>query len=57
MCELKLTLNGSDYEMVEILEDKNIIPNIEISNLTTHQGIVSLVTNSKKNETERNKVE
>ncbi|XP_028403045.1 uncharacterized protein LOC114525810 [Dendronephthya gigantea] len=37
MCKLKLTLNGSDYEMVEILEDKNVIPDMKISNITTYQ--------------------
>ena len=38
VCNVRLTLNGSEYEMVEMLEEKDIIPNCEILNLKTDQG-------------------
>ena len=41
-CTLRLALNGSDYELVEVLEDKDIIPDLEISELKTDKGIIYL---------------
>jgi hypothetical protein len=46
VCNVRLTLNGSDYEMVEILEDKNIIPDLEISDLKTDKGIIYFIINA-----------
>ena len=42
ICNLRLALNGSDYELVEVLEDKDIIPDLEISELKTDKGIIYL---------------
>jgi hypothetical protein len=38
ICNVVLTLNGSDYEMVEKLEDEDAIPGLEIKNLKTKNG-------------------
>ena len=43
MCNVRLALNGSDYETVKILEDKDIIPDIEISNLKTDEGMLCCI--------------
>ena len=39
-CNMRLALNGSDYETVEILEDD--VPDLEITNLKTDRGITHL---------------
>ena len=39
-CNMRLALNGSDYETVEILEEG--VPDLEITNIKTDRGITHL---------------